>query len=269
MRHDARVYQFCHKEVPYGLTKDSLHTPLEVGYITRDNHVSGAISDANGDNISNLNPCFAEQTGTYWIWRNHDTDLNYIITEQYRRRFNLQEDYDFDALIGCHSVIACKPLWLGRNSVMSQFCGYHSPVLWEVFRDAVDDMLPQYSEAFREYLENPMPKGNPAVLYYSGGFGAATPIFEYFCEELFSVLIYVFETLGSTCPNVYATVERLMKEGKWRQASTHGTGLEECVRYQSQICGFVAERFMTLWIRKNYEGRVLEIPYTLMENSGI
>lgn len=264
-----RIFQFCHKEVPYGLDNDELHTPLEVGYITRGTHVNGALSDATGNNISELNPCFAETTGLYWVWRNHDTDLDYIGVEQYRRRLPFNSGVNFDALLGNDTVVACKPLQFSRGSVKGQFCLFHSNTLWEFFKQAVDVTCPQYSEAFRNYLENPTPDGKPAYLYYSNGFVAPTKIFDAYCSELFPVLEYVFSALGGTCPKVYAFVEKEIKEGRWNQVSNHGKGLEECVRYQSQVCGFVSERFFTLWLRKNYGDKIIEVPYVLKENSVI
>ena len=62
----------------------SIYKPLLLGS-EENNGNYGYIKDNTGDNISNLNPYFAELTGEYWAWKNSKADI--IGFCHYRRWF--------------------------------------------------------------------------------------------------------------------------------------------------------------------------------------
>ena len=79
---DVRVVVATHKG--YGMPKDKMYLPLEVGAVCRDEHTEYQRDDT-GENISEKNPGFSELTGLYWAWKNLDNE--YIGLVHYRRYF--------------------------------------------------------------------------------------------------------------------------------------------------------------------------------------
>lgn len=77
------IYVLTHKE--FDETYDSkLYKPLLNGsYFNSEN--LNYIRDDTGDNISKLNPFYAELTGEYWVWKNSKADI--IGFNHYRRWF--------------------------------------------------------------------------------------------------------------------------------------------------------------------------------------
>lgn len=254
------TFTFCHKKVEYPIEG----IPLEVGAACREEHCA-VLRDDNYFNISRKNPIYAEVTGVFYLWKNrHQIDM--LLTQQYRRILDVKPE-DKRPIIESGKVIAV-PLYLGRGTVKNQYVNYHSQKYWELFKEAVHETAPQYDNAFVKWLETSSPE-NPAKIYYSCGMGMYKADFDRYCEFLFPVLDYIYKALGGTVEAVTETVRQDIIEGRCRQVSSHGTGLDECVRYQRQVCGFIQERAFTMWVRENFEGRIYEAKYILKEDTGI
>lgn len=254
------TFTFCHKKVNYEIED----IPLEVGAACRDEHCA-TLRDDNYFNISRKNPIYAEVTGVFYLWKNrHQIDM--LLTQQYRRVLDVKPE-DKRPIIESGKIIACKPLVLARGTLKNHFINCHSEKYWELFKEAVHMTAPQYDEAFVKWLETSSSPENPAKIYYSCGMGMYKSDFDRYCEFLFPVLDYIYKALGGSVEAITETVRQDILEGRCRQVSSHGTGLDECVRYQRQVCGFVQERAFTMWARENFEGRIVECPYIKMENT--
>ena len=77
-----KIYVLTHKKFDY--EKNDLYEPLLNGSALL-NEDFGYTRDDTGDNISNLNPYYAELTGEYWAWKNSNVDI--IGFCHYRRYF--------------------------------------------------------------------------------------------------------------------------------------------------------------------------------------
>ena len=84
------VYILTHKKF-YEKYDNQLYKPLLNGSYFLQNNFN-YLTDNTGDNISKLNPYYAELTGEYWVWKNSDADI--IGFNHYRRWFvkNLKFD---------------------------------------------------------------------------------------------------------------------------------------------------------------------------------
>ncbi|MBQ2176594.1 MAG: DUF4422 domain-containing protein [Alphaproteobacteria bacterium] len=246
------IYQFCHKEVPYGFS----NVPLEVGAALREKHVGMVLDDRNAeDNISALNPIYAETTGMYDIWKNDNHEI--VAQEQYRRRLSFKKEA-IEGLVEDGNIIACQPLVLG-GAVRGQFCLFHSTKYWDLFKDAVHQTAPEYDSAFNKWLES-----TPGKIYYSNGMAMYKKDYDRYCEFLFPVMEYMFNTLGGSVEAVTKTVEKDIKAGI---CANNDGGHGNVLNYQRQVPAFISERAFTMWARENFEGRIVECPYIKMENT--
>lgn len=84
------IYVLTHKKFDENYD-EQLYKPLLNGSYFLQNTYN-YITDNTGDNISKLNPYYAELTGEYWVWKNSDEDI--IGFNHYRRWFvkNLKFD---------------------------------------------------------------------------------------------------------------------------------------------------------------------------------
>lgn len=67
------IYILTHKKITEPYDED-LYQPLLNGSALLDEDF-GYIQDNSGDNISKLNPYYAELTGQYWVWKNSNADI--------------------------------------------------------------------------------------------------------------------------------------------------------------------------------------------------
>ena len=78
-----KVYILTHKKFDEEYD-ENLYEPLLNGSALL-NEDFGYTRDDTGENISKLNPYYAELTGEYWVWKNSDADI--IGFNHYRRWF--------------------------------------------------------------------------------------------------------------------------------------------------------------------------------------
>lgn len=64
---DTKIFIYTHKAVDYGVWENELYVPLEVGAARREPIYQ--CRDNVGDNISEWNAMYAENTGLYWLWK--------------------------------------------------------------------------------------------------------------------------------------------------------------------------------------------------------
>lgn len=84
---DVKIFIAAHKEVD--LFESEIMVPIQVGAVSASKRFDGMLSDADGENISELNPMYCELTAQYWAWKNIDAD--YYGFCHYRRYFNLSD----------------------------------------------------------------------------------------------------------------------------------------------------------------------------------
>lgn len=68
----VKIFIACHKETD--LIKSEVFNPIKVGAKQNEATILGALSDNDGENISQLNPKFCELTAQYWALKNDKSD---------------------------------------------------------------------------------------------------------------------------------------------------------------------------------------------------
>lgn len=259
-RQNAQIYVFCHKTVPYGFRQDSLYSSLEVGTDCREQHPDAEYHDNSiADNISQLNPIFAELCGQWWIWKKTEEKMGLrgepgiVGQTQYRRVLDLPEDFNFNELERC--AITCRHLALGC-SVAQQFCNCHSRKYLGELADIIKAHYPDYVEDWHRYIEL------DNKIYYSNGFILREDDYCNYSKWLFDILFKWVN--GRSVAEIQDMVRADIKTG----ACVNNSAGRQGYFYAAQIPAFFSERLWTLWVRHNFEN-ILEIPYTLKENSGI
>ena len=259
MKHKiADGYIAYHKEVPYGIWNEDFWTPIQAN---AENAVKitayGGVYDNEGTNISAWNPLFAETTCLYWVWKHHKP-CKYVLFTQYRRRFDIHTVEELDIMFKQHNVVAVLPLCL-RQTLREQYEICHNRFDLLYVKGIIQTLYPEYMDSWNKYIEN----GHH--LFYSNGIIMKAKDFDTYCEWLFTILfefkkIRGFEKIEDVTNAVEESIE-LHSTPK-----TNGYGLPEgAVAYQSQICGFLSERLLTLYLLHNYQNKIGCLPYLKME----
>ena len=111
--------------------------------------------DNTGDNISHKNPNRCEMTAHYWVWRNRlDIDDEYVGICHYRRMLDLSDD---DLIrIKEHDVDVVLPYpMIHYPSADVHHTWYLADADWQVLREVLEELAPEYAEHFDEVLSEP------------------------------------------------------------------------------------------------------------------
>ncbi len=237
------IFIIGHKTTNYGFWEEHPYKPLQVG----SGETFLALRDNTGDNISEWNPVYAENTGLYWIYRNVDSDI--IGVCQYRRRIKVPagafEKYD---------AVVCKPIKV--VTVENQYRVCHSSVDLEITKKIIEKYYPEYLESWINTMKG-------SILFYSNRFVLKKDLFMNYCDFLFGVCEKYKDFMGwKTVEDVKKTVEQQI-EAKKRNGAR---GLA----YQLQVFGFLSERLFTVWLNKSVPAdKVLVTEGVFMENINI
>jgi hypothetical protein len=249
---DSKIYIMHYKKGKV-LKNDSLYQPLMCGNNLRNEEVDGSIlGDDSGENISQKNPFFSELTGTYWVWKNKNhavtgcchyrrfytvepEPLRYRIKRFFyypiglaAKRFGLiyTQDVDFfksrilnqeqlAELLTRYDAILPQARKL-RYTVEEHYRRYHDIHDLEILREILEEKYPDYLPEFEAVL-----KGKR--LY-------ANNMFILKREDYLKFMPWWFDMIFE--------FERRTDMGKY-------------VGYQKRIIGFIAERLLTVWFKKN------------------
>lgn len=251
-------YMAYHKEVPYGIWNEEILTPIQAnaennGKIT----TYGGVYDNEGENISKWNDLFAETTCIYWIWKHLPEDCKYVLFTQYRRRFDVHTAEAVEEVFKESDAILAEPLFFGC-SIRGQYNTCHNPEDLERIKNIVIRLYPEYEKSWQDYVEN----GH--YLFYSNGLALRAEDYKKYCEWLFSILFEFQKEMGFKSPEeVQPYIENEIKAGKRRNANGQGKP-DGALKYQSQLCGFISERLLTLYVRHNFSN-IYIVPYLKME----
>lgn len=247
----AGAWVFCYRRTPhedfamYVVT----HKPLPPEYVQRLPagyrviHAGralgqdfGYLGDDTGENISNLNPYLNELTAFYWMWKNAKHE---IIGLSHYRRFFTTDVKTFLTESDARKFLKDYDIITGRMSI-------HRAPTHEILRGNIcqDEMLASFAEsvmrqnlmrAHPDYLDAFDYKMNSPTNYYKNMFVTRKPVFDAYCEWLFSFMLDSTREVLSRTP-----LSKL--EGGARR-----------------LMGHFAERMLTVWLLKN-RLRIKEIP---------
>ena len=255
---DIKVFMLCHREVEYGLIDNEIVTPLECGAAVTDNNVCKT-KDNTGDNISEFNHFFTEDTGLYWIWKN--VHAKYKGQMQYSRRFLDLENEDFDKIFSEHDAIIAKPMdlsqlyWIEGLTLEGQYRIAHNIKDLDMMESIVKELYPDYAKDYDKYIKN------NSLIYYSNGFILKEKDYDEYCSMLFTVLCEWLKRMNiKTLTGLHEYVYSSVMEGIISNATMdtyHRSDIEYVLKYQSRIGGSLAERFFTLYAFRNFKNPLL------------
>lgn len=272
-RDDIKIYSLCYAQKDFDFLNDAVITPLQVGAANGTDVCR--TKDNTGDNISDKNFLYIENTGTYWIWKNvHGSNVKGQM--QYRRPLSgVSENMDFDKVFEDYDVITCEPfhhpdhkqptadepMVISADTVEQ---GY-----W--FSNCIDDLyimemyiktfFPDYAEDYDKYIKN------GPDLYYSNGFIMKAEDYDRYCEFLFKCLDGYRQMAQINSPEeLIEHVKYNIEVGKYPRYVGQKNVPEQAIKWQCSIGGFLSERIWTLWLQHNFKPeRILKLPYIKQE----
>lgn len=232
---DLLVLSTMHKPYVHSAASDWLR-PCTVGGFVLDE--ANAFSDAAGEQIAALNPHFCELTTQYWAWKNLQ-DVEHIGFCHYRRYLylhpkpaksmtvvfdNPQGTVEMMAsetaraqalrLLRHADVIVPYPTYMA-DTISDHYRNHHDAEHWRVFTEVLFAKYPEYG-CFDTWFDesNRCYFCNMAIWKWSH--------FDRYCTQLFDVMFEVYARIGQP---------------------------EDA--YQRRYIGFLAERFMSLYLYAN------------------
>lgn len=226
------IFQAFHKPYPHNNRCDWIKPIGVSGY-----KEEGFLSDAEGENISKLNPYYCELTAMYWAWKNHTSD--YIGLYHYRRYMSYLPD---NVMTSKENYIEVNPNETNINyltqeaqlaslknkldlfdvviprslpqvpSMQLLYMQLHQQKPWIAFIDAIRQKYPHHSRELK-YFE----KNTETTVYNM--FVMKEAIFKAYCKDLFEIIDQVYTAVGAPYD-------------PWNN------------RYP----GFLAERFLGFWL---------------------
>lgn len=168
-------------------------------------------NDNSGENISFKNREYCELTAIYWAWKNDESQV--VGLSHYRRRFVFDKLEAGESLNGV-DVLITVPIFT-ELTVREQYAKDHRIQDWDIMLEAIAVLYPDYIEA-----ANSIQSGH----YYYGYnmFVTRKPIWDAYCRWLFDILNY--------CE------KHIKRSGD---------------SYQDRYAGFLAERLLTIYLKKN------------------
>lgn len=272
---DIQIYSLCYSKKNFKFLNDSVITPLQVGAANGTNVCE--LKDNIGDNISDKNYFYIENTGIYWIWKNVK-DAKYKGQMQYRRPLEgVNENMDFNEVFSKYKVITCEPFNHPANSQPTKENPMFIPAMTVeegyAFSNCVDDLkiiemvielyYPEYKDSYNKFIKN------GENLYYSNGFIMKTDDYDRYCEFLFDCLDKYQQFVDVSTPHrLRDRVVYHMEVGKYPKHMDPQSRSEEAIRWQMSIGGFLSERIWTLWLLHNFKDEeIMKLPYNKMEEN--
>lgn len=177
--------------------------------------------DNSGENISNKNKNFCELTGIYWLWKNSNDD--YIGIEHYRRFFchdlfgkKLMSNDEVKKLLRKYDIIL--PFKKKFNESVKEDYINNSG-----YKKDLDNLRLIIQKDYPEYLKSYDDVFSGDTLYLYNMMILDKRLFDEYCKWLFDILF---------------SLEKV-------------TSLDGYTDYEKRIYGFVSERLLNVWIKKN------------------
>lgn len=270
-RKDVQLFMLCYDKEQYDFVDNEVMTPIQCGAANGKDVCK--LKDNTGENISQANFFFVENTGTFWIWKNIK-DAKYKGQTQYRRRLiGVDEKTDYDGIFKDYDIICAKPYnypanktaFIPADTLIDGYGYSHNREDIECLGEILKEAHPEYTEDW----ENVVVKGQD--LYYSNGFVLTAEKYDEYCQFLFDLLgKWLQKNRINTYEDLIVHVARNMGAGCYPRYEKEGKNVMELtwpsINWQIHIGGFLSERILTLWINHNIpKERRYEVDYLKME----
>lgn len=232
--------------------KNDMFVPLQVGRAVSPVKLD-CLGDDTGDNISNKNKYYSEQTGVYWVWKNmKDDHPDYVGFCHYRKypymntgihQQEIKCTEDFFNQTGGMNIQKIRELVLDNDVLCINPFGYRVSLRYmydiihivediDILSKTVKDMFPEYNEAFDKTIN-----AAPSFLYPYNIYVMKWDDFCKYCEFIFP----------------------LFKEMENKIDFSKHNG------YQSRVFGYMAERLLNVFILKNFKS-ISTVPCAVIDD---
>lgn len=232
--------------------KSDIFVPLQVGRSVCPVKLD-CLGDDTGDNISNKNKYYSEQTGVYWVWKNLKEDHpDYIGFCHYRKypyfrkgihqqefrcskefyvdSGGMDEKYINDAILK-RDVACIAPFFYSDRSIETLYKSIHVPEDFDILKEIINEMYPEYMDSF-----NKIARQIPGAFFPYNIYIMKWKIFDEYCSFIFSI----FEKM----------------EGRIDKKKHIG--------YQSRVFGYLAERLLSVFLL-NHEYKTSIVPCSIID----
>lgn len=238
MSDNITMYVITHKE--FNEPKIDGYVPIQAGAAI--NKKLNYITDATGENISEKNKNYCELTVLYWIWKNQKDDV--VGISHYRRYFfknrfcnNSNKAINKEQIkkyLEKYDVIIPEPEYIYKYTIEDEYKEKHHIKDLHNCRKIIDKIYPEYIESFDTVMKSKeMHQYNMIV--------ANKDKFDEYAKWLFDIL---FE------------VEKI-------------TDISNYDDYNKRIYGFLSERLFNVWLHKNSDLKVKQLPVNITDKTYI
>lgn len=270
-RKDVQLFMLCYDKEEYDFVDNEVMTPIQCGAANGKDVC--ALKDNTGENISQGNFFFVENTGTFWIWKNIK-DARYKGQTQYRRRLiGVDEKTNYDEIFKNYDIICAKPYnypenktaFIPEDTLLEGYGYSHCKKDLECLGELLKESHPEYADDWENVIVNGQD------LYYSNGFVLTAEKYDEYCNFLFEMLgKWLNKNNIQTYEDLIVHVARNMGAGYYPRYEREGKDVMELtwpsIHYQLRIGGYLSERIFTLWVNHNIpKERRYEVEYQKME----
>ncbi len=192
---EVKVIVAAHKAYP--MPADEMYLPVHVGAAGKES-IENYQRDDEGENISDLNPCFCELTGLYWAWKNLNAD--YIGLAHYRRHFSskphahdiwggILKKSDIERYLGRVQVFVPSKRRYWIETLYSHYKHTHHIIQLDETRRIIGERCPEYIGSFDKAVNRRWGYMFNMMIMERG-------LFNDYCAWLFDILFELKKRLG-------------------------------------------------------------------------
>ena len=238
MKNEIKIFVVTHKKAEF--PDKEYYVPIQAG--TEINDDLGYTADNIGDNISNKNKNYCELTALYWIWKNCNADivgLNHYRRYFFKNRFcskidKVINDEKIISYIQKYDMIIPEPEYILKYTIKEEYEKKHHIKDLDNCRNIIQKKYPDYVEAFDKVISSKKMRQYNMLI-------TKKELFDKYCEWLFSIL-FELESI---------------------------TDISQYDDYNKRIYGFLSERLFNVWLEKNNDIKIKELPVNNIESGSL
>lgn len=236
---NSKIFVCTYNEHP--VISNELYIPIQVGAANNSEDICFLKDNMGEEHISSKNSYYSEQSAVYWVWKNIK-DVDYVGFCHYRKMLCLTDitsydkcditmpseewisagnmDVNIDILMQDCDIIMVNQMNLKKHklTVFEQYCKHHVKEDLLLVENIIKRDYPEYINAWNTVMYSADAKFHPYNTYIM-----KWEFFDKWCTFIFDI----FEKMESRI------------------------GLEYHIGYQTRVFGYLAERILDVFVKKN------------------
>lgn len=226
------MYVVAHKKIEK-IFEDKIYKFIQVGKSVEDKSIN-EIKDNTGDNISKKNNNYCELTAMYWVWKN-DKKSDVVGITHYRRFFSKNfidsiskkaiSNNEISKKLNKFDIIVPNPLIMSKKTVFEQYSDAHYENDLNITKQVINEKYPDYINSFNKVMNRNYYSACNMII-------CDKKIYDSYVEWLFNILFEVENRVD----------------------------ISNYDDYNKRIFGFISERLLNVWLEKNNQYKIKELP---------